>query len=278
MPTNVVDLLGRERRWCQGNLQHLRVFPMPGLTDGSRIHIAMGIGGYLLGPLWWAFVLLGAIRVLADPGADRLGVLAYGATEPGPAGAALLAFSLAILVLPRLLNVLRSLLGTRERREAGGAARLLASTVAEQIFSSLLMPLLSLVTQRFVLQTFAGRVVPWESQSRADRDVGWREAVVVLRTNLVVGLALLAAAVAGGGWYALWMTPMILGLLLGPALVVWSSRLGPGEATRRLGLFLTGDETEPAPELVELSALWRAAREPHARPDPVALPDPRPSV
>ena len=253
MPTNVVDLLGRERRWCQGNLQHLKVLAMPGLTPGTRINIALGILGYLVGPFWWAFLILGAVRALAG-GRENLGVLAYGLAETSSAASSLFLVSAFVVLLPRVLNFLRALLGSRERRGFGGTVRLVTSAIVEQLFSALLTPMLSLITLRFVAQTFRGVVVPWHSQSRADRDVGWREAVRIQRLNLVVGAFLLVAALGTGGWYALWMLPTVLGLLLGPTLVVWSSRLDIGRATQRAGLFVTVDETRPAVELRELRA------------------------
>ena len=251
MPTNVVDLLGRERRWCQGNLQHLGVLGFEGLTTGSRIHIALGIAGYLVGPFWWGLLFGGAIRVLLEPDNTRLGILAYGATEPGRHATALLALGIAFIILPRIMNLTRALGDRTERRGFGGGGRLLASAVAEQVFSILLTPLLSLITIGFVLQTFAGRVVPWVAQSRADRDVGWGEATKLLKGNLAAGIFLGAAAIAGGGWYALWMSATVAGLLLGPALIVWSSGIAAGEAARRAGLFVTVDEIAPAPELLD---------------------------
>lgn len=42
-PTNLVDHLARDRRWCQGNLQHLKVLRMPGLRLASQIHLGAGI-------------------------------------------------------------------------------------------------------------------------------------------------------------------------------------------------------------------------------------------
>ena len=253
MPTNVIDLLGRERRWCQGNLQHARVCAMPGLKAGSRAHILLGIGGYLTAPLWWAFLLLGGVRALLGPDeTGGFGVLAYGASTPGSYATALLVLGVVYLLLPRSLNVIRALGARREREVAGGGWRLLASAAGEQLFSLLLTPMLSLINAGFVLQICGGRVVEWVSQSRADRIVGWREAARVLRVDLLAGLFLFAAACVAGGWYALWMAPTIAGLLLGPVIVAWSSRLDAGEAARRLGLFLTVDETDPAPELLDL--------------------------
>ena len=39
-PPSLIDLAARDRRWCQGNLQHLRVLPAKGLVLASRQHFA----------------------------------------------------------------------------------------------------------------------------------------------------------------------------------------------------------------------------------------------
>ena len=36
----------RDRRWCQGNLQHMGVLPARGLHPVSRLHLLTGIGAY----------------------------------------------------------------------------------------------------------------------------------------------------------------------------------------------------------------------------------------
>src|SRR6185369_10375861 len=45
------------RRWCQGNLQHTLVLFGRGLRGVSRIHLLLGIFGYLASPLWLLFLL-----------------------------------------------------------------------------------------------------------------------------------------------------------------------------------------------------------------------------
>ncbi|HXB52880.1 MAG TPA: glucans biosynthesis glucosyltransferase MdoH, partial [Rhizomicrobium sp.] len=51
-PPTLMDYLIRDRRWCQGNLQHLRIVFAQGLTLPSRLHLAMGIMSYVSSPLW----------------------------------------------------------------------------------------------------------------------------------------------------------------------------------------------------------------------------------
>ncbi|HLT43595.1 MAG TPA: glucans biosynthesis glucosyltransferase MdoH, partial [Luteimonas sp.] len=45
-PPSLTDMLVRDRRWCQGNLQHSLVLPARGLHWISRVHLMIGIGHY----------------------------------------------------------------------------------------------------------------------------------------------------------------------------------------------------------------------------------------
>src|SRR5476651_525664 len=56
-PQALIENAQRERRWCQGNLQHSLVLFAKGLRGVSRLHLILGICGYLAGPLWLAFLL-----------------------------------------------------------------------------------------------------------------------------------------------------------------------------------------------------------------------------
>ena len=41
-PPCLVDLIVRDRRWAQGNLQHLKIVGQAGLTPMGRVHLLMG--------------------------------------------------------------------------------------------------------------------------------------------------------------------------------------------------------------------------------------------
>ncbi len=58
---SLLDFAARDRRWCQGNLQHLAVLPARGLHWVSRLHLLTGIGSYLTAPLWLIFLALGIL-------------------------------------------------------------------------------------------------------------------------------------------------------------------------------------------------------------------------
>ena len=56
---SLLEFAARDRRWCQGNLQHLAVLPARGLHWVSRLHLLTGIGSYITAPLWLMFLYLG---------------------------------------------------------------------------------------------------------------------------------------------------------------------------------------------------------------------------
>ncbi|MGO4779998.1 glycosyltransferase family 2 protein, partial [Lysobacter sp. 2RAB21] len=60
-PPSLSDMLVRDRRWCQGNLQHGAVVSAKGLHWISRMHMAMGIGHYFTAPMWAMLMLVGLI-------------------------------------------------------------------------------------------------------------------------------------------------------------------------------------------------------------------------
>ena len=259
MPTNAMDLLGREKRWCQGNLQHVGVLGLPGLRSGSRAHIVLGIGGYMTAPLWWGFLLLGAVRVLTGT-PRRLGLLAYGLTEPGPAAMMLTVSAALLLLTPRVLNLWRILADRKATESFGGIRRLLAGVAIEQVFWVLLGPVLSVINAGFVLRTLGGQVVPWDAQARGDRYIDPVQAAALHWPQLVVAVILGAASIKAGGWYATWMAAPTLGLLLSPWLTSISSRVDLGRWTQRRGLFLTVDDIAPARELQDLAVALAGPR------------------
>ena len=275
MPTNLVDLVGRERRWCQGNLQHLAVLRWPGLAAASRAHLATGIAAYLTAPLWVAFLTLATAQAATT---GRLGLLAYGAAAGTIAGSALAGLGLAIFAAPKLLSLAQVLLDPARRAAFGDVRRLLVGAALEQVLWILLWPVLTLFNAGAVAATFLGRVVRWDTQVRDDRRVPWREACRLQVDALVAGAALTAALMLAGDLrLALWMAPVALALVASPVLSVLTSRDDLGRRAARAGLFLTEDDTARALELAELAAARAAPRPVRAEPVPradAALPAP----
>src|SRR5262249_33444551 len=63
-PPSLIDLAARDRRWCQGNLQHMRLLLSKGFHLATRQHLATGIMSYLASPFWMAQLLVGLALVV----------------------------------------------------------------------------------------------------------------------------------------------------------------------------------------------------------------------
>ncbi|UEM23973.1 glucans biosynthesis glucosyltransferase MdoH [Skermanella mucosa] len=258
IPANTIDYAGRDRRWAQGNLQHMRFLPAHGIRWPGRLHILMGIMCYVSAPVWFAFLVLSAGQLILGEERGGYGLLTSGLFNPGAAAAAMFALTLTLLFLPKLLSLAAVLADARARAGFGGAPRLLASALLEQVFSTLQAPVHMAYYTRFVVSTLAGRIVSWDAQPRGDRGVGLGEAFQRHAVHVILGLVLASTALLVGPVLFWWMSPIIAGLVLSPVLTSWSSRRDAGLAARRLGLFLIPAEVVPEPELTELAARLRA--------------------
>ncbi len=59
-PQSLVDHVLRDRRWCQGNLQHIGMLALPGLATVSRFHMLQGAMAYLASVVWFLLLLIWA--------------------------------------------------------------------------------------------------------------------------------------------------------------------------------------------------------------------------
>jgi membrane glycosyltransferase len=257
-PQAMIENAQRERRWCQGNLQHTLVLFAKGLRGVSRMHLMLGIGGYLAGPLWLAFLLtFNWIRWSHDnSGLSNITVPAFTPYLYHLSGTAhaLLIFliCMAVIMLPKLLALIDLAYDARRRRTFGGLARTTAGVVGETLFSTLHAPMLMLWHTRFVVTNLLGLSVPWNPQKRVADGTAWLYAVQRHWGHVLIGVA--------WGWFMWeldttlfwWFTPVLAGMVLSVPLSVFTSRRSLGQHARSLGLFRTPEETGPPPEIVSL--------------------------
>ena len=260
LPANMVDFTVRERRWCQGNLQHLRVLAEVGLRPVGRFHILYGIFCYLAGPFAAAFLCLATADLLAGPGFMST-LLSGGSWAAGAFGGAVF----ALLYGFKLLALGAAMADRNTARSFGGRWTLLGSAACEQVAAFAISPVLTLFYTWFVLAMLSGQSVRWDTQPRDDRGLQWSEAWARLRVPTKAGaLWLLALGCAGPGAVA-WAAPLWAGLLLSVPVAVWSSRLSWGRALRRSGLFGTPEELVPPSVLRTHAAPRPAMRRPRLR-------------
>lgn len=199
-PDDLATFHKRDRRWCQGNLQHMRLIFARGLDPASRVHLASGVQSYLAAPVWLTLVLLFLLAGMA------------------PGAVPLLSAALGLLLVPKLC----ALALFRHRTRSPWRRRIfLRATAAELGLSTLVSPLV-MIRQTMAVGAFV-----------LGRDCGWKTptptrlpALPVLPRGLVeafAGAALVfTAAMAGGSaWQAMWLVLIAGPLLAAPWLVPW---------------------------------------------------------
>ena len=164
----------------------------------------------------------------------------------------LFGLTLAVLLLPKILAAVLTLRDRQMRRQFGGAARLCASMLVEQLFSMLLAPSMMLFHSTFVAQILLGKTASWNAASRADRGVTLREAFRRQKWHLAFALAWGAIMLRVAPRFFWWLTPVLVGLICGVWFTAWTSRTSAGRTARRWGLFLIPEETAPPRELMAL--------------------------
>jgi membrane glycosyltransferase len=256
IPSNVIDYAARDRRWAQGNLQHIGVLPLRGLHWLSRVHMLTGILSYLTSPLWLLVLVVSSILTClqAATGHQYFQPGTYSLFPAWPQYRdteiiALLSMTVVVLIVPKLLGACLILKDPQLRRSFGGTAALLRSVVLEQLLSMLLAPVMMLFHSSFVVRALFGRGVSWDSQPRADRGLTWREAFIRHAWHVVLGAVWAAAIMVFAPAYIWWMLPVIAGMLLSVPFSVLTSRASIGRALRAHGWLLTPEETAPPPEL-----------------------------
>ncbi len=268
-PPSLSDMLVRDRRWCQGNLQHGAVLPAKGLHWVSRWHLLIGIGQYFTAPMWAMLMLIGLAIPLHHAG------LSWGQLDlPGFSPTAfwraqdpqrflwVFVFTMSILLAPKLLGYIALLFDRELRRGCGGAVRVFVGMLLETVLAALMAPVVMYVQSRGVAEVLAGKDSGWETQRRDDGSLPWS---ALLRSYGGMGLA---GLLAGGMAYAVspalaaWMSPVIAGLVLAIPLVALTSAPGPGQWLRRARILCIPEELNPPPILARARELRRAAAPP----------------
>ncbi len=262
-PPSLLDFAARDRRWCQGNLQHVAVLPARGLHWVSRLHLLTGIGSYLTAPLWLLFLVFGIlISLQAQFVRPEYFPKGFSLFPKWPAQDPILAAwvfvgTMGLLIVPKLLAYV--LLGTqrRNRRQFGGGALVLAGLLIETFLSGLIAPVMMIFQSGAIAEILLGRDAGWQVQRRDESEVPAKELMRQYAWPTFVGVAMAASAYAVSLPLLLWMTPVLIGLLLCVPIAMLSSRRSDPDSR----LFRIPEQTAPPPVLVRAEEFAKAAGE-----------------
>ncbi len=260
-PSTPIDYAARDRRWCQGNLQHLGLLTTRGLHWVSRLHLLVGIGSYLTAPMWLVFLAFGILISLQAqfirPEYFPSGFSLFPKWPAQDPIRAIWVFSatMGLLLAPKILALILLWTDSSLRRKFGGGFRTFAGMLLEALLSGLMAPLMMIFQSAAVAEILLGRDAGWQVQRR---DAGGRiRRNDLLRTCAVptiIGALMAVSAYMVSASLLLWMTPVVVGLLFCIPVTSLVSSPKFGDFLKRHGMLATPEHIAPAPIVCRANA------------------------
>ncbi|GAB5449624.1 MAG: glucans biosynthesis glucosyltransferase MdoH [Gymnodinialimonas sp.] len=259
VPATLIDYVIRDRRWCQGNLQHLKLLAAKGFHGVSRFHMFHGAISYLLSPAWFALLMVWA---LIGTGGEQNVIRYFSGVNPqvqwpemtAVHSTALLVFMYGMLLAPKALGA-AAVGGVGLRiADLGGVFRFAASFVTELILSILYAPILMVQQTLAVVNTALGLKVDWAPQARAGGRYSLWAMLKFHGLETLAGTAMIAGMLAG--IVSIWLLPIAISLAFAVPLSALSGlRLTRFRATTRA---LGTPEVYAAPAIIRAAKAHRA--------------------
>ncbi|MEN9502448.1 MAG: glucans biosynthesis glucosyltransferase MdoH [Pseudomonadota bacterium] len=231
-PPMLTDALKRDRRWCQGNLQHWLIIWSHGISHLHRFLMLGGIMSYLSSLIWlgWLLVLTAIAVIYPDITLIPLTL----------ENTALLVMTIILLFFYKTFGLAQSI-RKKTTRSFGGMFGLSISMMSETLLSMLTAPVIMLYYSKFIGQILSGKRASWGTQQRTGGGLAWGDALREYGWVSAIGLVWSVVLLLANPMTFLWMSPVLLGLLLAvPMGTLTSMQIG-----ERHWLFRTPDEVAP---------------------------------
>lgn len=247
-PPTVLEYAKREQRWCQGNLQYLRLLKqLNGLKPMSRFQLV------------WAILMFASLPT----GLIATGLLPFAVMEaqgiadfPIGLATALYVAYIVMFMMPKLAGFFDVALSGRELRRYGGGLRFAAGVLIETLVSFLQSATTTVQTAVFmVVLALTGRSITWGGQQRDAHELSWKTATrqfwpqTVFGAYLLVSLAWLSPVVLA------WTAPFVVSYLLVVPYAVLSASPRLGRWMKQVGLCGVPEDFRPKRELVSVGIM-----------------------
>ncbi|MEM8871237.1 MAG: glucans biosynthesis glucosyltransferase MdoH [Pseudomonadota bacterium] len=250
-PETVIGHILRDRRWCQGNLQHLRILFARGFHPLSRMHMLQGAVAYLASTGWFALMVL---WVLVGSGQGDGAIQYFSAANPMfPAWPQMelvsriliVSLTYGMLLAPKLLGAIAFCIQMPRLSQFGGWGRFWGSFLLELVVSIMLAPMMMVQHMVAVFRTLCGFDTGWTRAATSHKPL------LYLRFHaleLVLGVAMTTLFILGALTW--WLLPIAVLLTIAPALS-WAVSAAPAWA---MHLLTTPHDQSAAPERADTLA------------------------
>src|SRR5688572_22329403 len=217
-PPSLLDVAARDRRWAQGNIQHLAVVWSQGFTWSNRIHMGIGVMSYLASPLWFALIVVGLgtaghiATVQFEYFTDELSLFPRWPLFDSERMIRLFVIAMVTLLTPKLLGVLRAFIDGELLRTVN-PLRVVLGAVAETIVSALYAPIMMMMQVRQVAEILFGQDSGWSTQSRKHARTPWATLLRRHWLQTLSGIVVTVVLVYVSFPLFVWMSPALVGLV-----------------------------------------------------------------
>ncbi len=265
-PPSMSDVLIRDRRWCQGNLQHSRFLFARGLALTNRLHILSGIMAYASALFWFMLLAVGMVLTIqaSFTPTDYFPEFSLFPSWPvfdSERAITLFVQSMAIVLLPKFLAWVTGILNLRRCLGYGGPLLLTISVLVEVVLSAMFAPVMMLAQSQMVREILTGSDSGWKPQRRNDGSIALLAALNMHKWHMLLGFS---AAIST--WYFnqglfYWLLPVTSGLMAS-ALLSWiSGKAWLGKLLRFFGILGTPEERRQPDIIAAVVANEKAGRD-----------------
>jgi len=227
-------------RWCQGNMQYIKLVDLPGLYAMSRFQLIWAIMMFIGIPAWTLMIAL--LPLAAWEGQ---------AIADYPVGMAIFLYVLffTMYLMPKIAGLIDAVLTKGGVARYGGALRFGVATVIELVFSFLQGAVSTIRTSIFMIGLAFGKSVIWGGQSRDAYGISWATAIRTLWPQTLFGVIVCGALWLIEPTVLWWSLPLTAGYLVAIPFAVLTASPALGRWFQRIGLAGIPEDFNPPPEI-----------------------------
>lgn len=226
-PPTMLDFAKRDVRWCQGNMQYVKILDLPSLKPMSRFQLVWAVLMFLGLPAW---TLMIALLPIAAWQAQAI------ADYPAGLAASLYVLFFVMYLSPKLAGLLDAVLTPGGVARYGGPVRFAVSAIIEIVFSFLQGAVSTIRTTIFMVGLLFGKSVIWGGQSRDAYGIGFRTAIDNLWPQTLFGVVVCGLLYLISPTTLNWSLPLTLGYLVAIPFAMLTAEPWLGRLFKRLGL------------------------------------------
>ena len=226
-PPTMLDFAQRDVRWCQGNMQYVKLLDYPGLLPMSRFQLLWAILMFVGIPAWTIMIALlpfAALHAQSAPG------------FPAALAAGLYITFFIMYLMPKIAGLVDAVLTKGGMAAYGGPLRFFASAVIEFLFSFLQGAVSTIRTSIFMIGLLFGKSVTWGGQQRDATGISFATALENLWPQTVFGVIVCGALYVISPTVLLWSLPLTAGYLLAIPFAMLTASPTLGRWMKKAGL------------------------------------------